>query len=407
MFVLKAVANKPIKIWLEDPSQVEVSCMEQAVNLANLPCTFHHVVLLPDCHTGYGMPIGGVLAAEDAIIPNAVGNDIGCGVAFAHVDLPADLLHTVKVDSSTLAQRIVGEIMRSIPTGFAHQKAPQPSAALDGFEPPALPVPELERELERAYYQLGTLGGGNHFIELQADDDGRLGIMVHSGSRNLGLQVCRAFNKRAQALNAKLRAPVPREWQLAYLPTDTPEGMAYIAWMNMALAFARENRALMMERVKEIVLENLWKHAGVDGVQIDMEVNAHHNYAAFENHFGRDVWVHRKGAIRAGKDEYGIIPGAMGSFSYIVKGKGNPESFCSCSHGAGRVMSRSEAVKQFSVQEVVEDLKSQNVVLGKLKRSDVAEESRWAYKDIETVISYQQDLVEPVLRLRTAAVVKG
>ncbi|MGI6566784.1 MAG: RtcB family protein [Firmicutes bacterium] len=407
MFVLKAVANKPIKIWLEDPSQVEVSCMEQAVNLANLPCTFHHVVLLPDCHTGYGMPIGGVLAAEDAIIPNAVGNDIGCGVSFVHVDLPADLLNEVKVDNGTLAQKIVGDIMRSIPTGFAHQKTPQPSSTLDKFEPPALLMPQLEKELERAYFQLGTLGSGNHFIELQADDDGKLGLMVHSGSRNLGLQICRAFNKRAQALNAKLSAPVPPEWQLAYLPTDTPEGRAYIAWMNMALAFAKENRALMMRRVKEVVFENLSKHAGVDDTRIDLEVDAHHNYAALENHFGKDVWVHRKGAIRAGRDEYGIIPGAMGSFSYIVKGKGNPESFFSCSHGAGRVMSRNEAVKQFSVQEVIEDLKSQNVVLGKRKRSDVAEESRWAYKDINEVLNYQRDLVDPVLRLRTVAVVKG
>jgi tRNA-splicing ligase RtcB len=177
--------------------------------------------------------------------------------------------------------------------------------------------------------------------------------------------------------------------------------------MNMALAFAKENRALMMRRVKEVVFENLSKHAGVDDTRIDLEVDAHHNYAALENHFGKDVWVHRKGAIRAGRDEYGIIPGAMGSFSYIVKGKGNPESFFSCSHGAGRVMSRNEAVKQFSVQEVIEDLKSQNVVLGKRKRSDVAEESRWAYKDINEVLNYQRDLVDPVLRLRTVAVVKG
>jgi len=398
MFVLKAVANKPIKVWLEDASQVEATCMEQAINLANLPCTFRHVVLLPDCHAGYGMPIGGVLAAQDAIIPNAVGNDIGCGVSFVHVDLPADLLHEVKVDNGTLAQKIVGDIMRSIPTGFEHQKSPQPSAVLDRFKPPSFPVPELEKELERAYYQ---------FIELQADDEGRLGLMVHSGSRNLGLQICRAFDKRAQTLNAKLKSPVPREWQLAYLPTDTPEGKAYIAWMNMALGFAKENRSLMMQRLKEIVFENLSKYGDIDDIPINLEVDAHHNYAALENHFGKTVWVHRKGAIRAGEDEYGIIPGAMGSFSYIVRGKGNPESFCSCSHGAGRVMSRNEAVKQFSVQEVIEDLKSQNVVLGKRKRSDVAEESRWAYKDINEVLKYQLDLVEPVLRLRTVAVVKG
>ena len=156
--------------------------MQQAINLANLPCAFRHVVLLPDCHAGYGMPIGGVLAAEDAIIPNAVGNDIGCGVSFVHIDLPADLLNEVKVNNGTLAEKIVGDIMRSIPTGFDHQKTPQPSKVLDGFKPPAYPMPELEKEIERAYYQLGTLGNGNHFIELQVDDEGRLGLMVHSGS---------------------------------------------------------------------------------------------------------------------------------------------------------------------------------------------------------------------------------
>ena len=146
-------------------------------------------------------------------------------------------------------------------------------------------------------------------------------VPVIWGCKSVGLSI-----NGLQALNAKLSAPVPPEWQLAYLPTDTPEGRAYIAWMNMALAFAKENRALMMRRVKEVVFENLSKHAGVDDTRIDLEVDAHHNYAALENHFGKDVWVHRKGAIRAGRDEYGIIPGAMGSFSYIVKGKGNPES---------------------------------------------------------------------------------
>ena len=406
MFVLPDAGKKPIKVWLRDKSEVEASCMEQAINLSNLPFAFRHIVLLPDCHTGYGMPIGGVLAAEDAIIPNAVGNDIGCGVAFVHTDVPADLVNEIQVSNGTLAQKMVGDIMRSIPTGFDHQKQPQKSAILEQFQAPA-GMPNLEKEIDRAYYQLGTLGGGNHFIELQVDDDGRLGIMVHSGSRNLGFQICRAFNQLARNLNAKRSVPIPPEWQLAYLPTDTAEGQAYIEWMNMALGFARENRHLMMERVKEILFDNLAKHAGIDDVQLDLEINAHHNYAALETHFGKEVWVHRKGAIRARKGEYGIIPGAMGSFSYIVKGKGNPESFHSCSHGAGRVMSRKEATRQFSVEEVVDDLKSQSVTLGKRRRSDVAEESRWAYKDIDEVIENQLDLIEPVLRLRTVAVVKG
>ena len=407
MFVLHDAGKKPIKVWLQDRSEVDDACMEQALNLSNLPFAFRHVVLLPDCHMGYGMPIGGVLAAEGHIIPNAVGNDIGCGVAFAHTNVSANLLDEVQTGNGTLAERIVGDIMRNIPTGFNHQKQPQKSSVLDEFEPPIPGMAALEKEIERAYYQLGTLGGGNHFIELQSDDDGKLGIMVHSGSRNLGLQICRAFNKQAETINAKQSSPVPRQWQLAYLSSDSPEGQAYTKWMNMALGFARENRHLMMERVQAVVFDNLAKYAGIDDVQLDLEIDAHHNYAARENHFGKDVWVHRKGAIRARQDEYGIIPGAMGSFSYIVKGKGNPESFHSCSHGAGRVMGRNEAIKQFDVQEVVEDLRSQNVTLGKRKRSDVAEESRWAYKDINEVINHQLDLIQPVLRLRTVAVVKG
>ena len=407
MFVIPDAGKKPIKVWLRDRSEVDDLCMQQATNLANLPFAFRHIVLLPDCHTGYGMPIGGVLAALDAIIPNAVGNDIGCGVAFVHTNVPAKLLSEIRTNSGTLAESIVGDIMRSIPTGFRHHKQPQRSSVLDGFSPPQPRMANLEKELERGYYQLGTLGGGNHFIELQEDDDGNLGIMVHSGSRNLGLQICRAYNNKAREFSAKQSSPVPPQWQLAYLPTDHPEGKAYIKWMNMALDFAKENRHLMMKRVQEIVFENLAKHAGVRDVDLDLAINAHHNYAAKETHFGEDVWVHRKGAIRARKDEYGIIPGAMGSFSYIVKGKGNSESFHSCSHGAGRVMSRKEAIRQFDVQEVVEDLKARNVTLGKRKRSDVAEESRWAYKDIDEVIANQNDLVEPVLRLKTVAVVKG
>ena len=408
MFVLRDAGNKPIKVWLPDRSDLDSACMEQAGNLSNLPFALRHIVLLPDCHMGYGMPIGGVLAAENQIIPNAVGNDIGCGIAFIHTDVPASVLNEVDTGSGKLVDRIVGDIMRAVPTGFNHQKTPQKSAILDDFRPPTNPrMAALEKEIERGYYQLGTLGGGNHFIELQTDDEGKLGIMVHSGSRNLGLQICRAFDKIARDINAKESSPVPRRWQLAHLATDSPTGKAYIEWMNMALAFAKENRHLMMERVKTIIFEHLSKYAKIDDIPIGIEINAHHNYAALENHYGKDVWVHRKGAIRARQDEYGIIPGAMGSYSYIVKGKGNPKSFHSCSHGAGRAMSRKEALRRFDAQEVVEDLKAQNVTLGKRRSRDVAEEARWAYKDVNEVIEQQLDLMEPVLRLRTAAVVKG
>jgi len=399
----------PIKVWLPNEDDLDETCLQQALNLSNLPFAFRHIALMPDTHTGYGMPIGGIFASSEVIIPNAVGVDIGCGMGFIHTNVPIKVLRETKTPNGSLAQYFVGQIMRSVPQGFEHHKQKQQSEFLNNY-----PVKQLYNygvkhlpKIDEAHYQIGTLGGGNHFIELQEDEEGFLGIMVHTGSRNLGYKIANYFNRLAKTLNKKMGSAVPPQFDLAYLPINSEEARGYIGWMNFALEFAKHNRALIIGRVQDIVFDGLKRFAGIDDIKITMEVNAHHNYAAFENHFGRDVWVHRKGAIRAGKDEYGIIPGAMGSFSYIVKGKGNPESFCSCSHGAGRVMSRSEAVKQFSVQEVVEDLKSQNVVLGKLKRSDVAEESRWAYKDIETVISYQQDLVEPVLRLRTAAVVKG
>lgn len=395
----------PIKAWL-DESGVEEGCMAQALNLARLPFAFKHVALMPDAHMGYGMPIGGVLATENVIIPNAVGVDIGCGVNFIETDIPVAVLDGCDTPGGPLKNYITGQIMRATPTGFAHHDKPQASTALDGFYP-SYPVDDLMSEGQAAYCQIGTLGGGNHFLEIQAAPGGRLCIMLHSGSRNLGYKIAGYFDKEAARLNVLWHSAVPAEWQLAFLPVDSEEGQAYIEWMNLALLFAKENRAVMMRRAADIVFAAVARYAGFEG-KIVANVDVHHNYAAIENHFGRNVWVHRKGAIRARKGEFGIVPGAMGAASYIVEGLGNPESFCSCSHGAGRRMGRKEAMRQFAAQDVVEDLAAKGIVLGKTKRDDVAEECLWAYKDIEEVIQNELDLASPITRLvNVGIVVKG
>lgn len=396
----------PIKVWLQDIRDLDEGTLEQATNLSNLPFVFRHVALMPDCHSGFGMPIGGVLPTKDVIIPNAVGVDIGCGIAFVSTNVPVEILKTGKGPS--VVQQMIDDIMDAIPVGFSHHSKPQPSETLDkAGRMPMAGDPNLP-SLEDGYYQIGTLGGGNHFIELQEDEHGCLGIMVHSGSRNFGYKVAGYFNKLAKELNRKQNYPVPLAWDLAHLPVDHELGQAYIKWMHLSLDFARENRAVMLKRTKEIVFNRLQKDLGFHDITIKMEVNAHHNYAALEEHFGEKVWVHRKGAIRAGKGELGIVPGAMGSFSYIVEGLGNKDAFMSCSHGAGRVMGRREAVRRFSVEEVEEDLARQGVLaFGRRSRREVPEEYRRAYKDIDEVMQNSLELVKPILKLKTLAVVKG
>ncbi|MDO9592655.1 MAG: RtcB family protein, partial [Erysipelotrichaceae bacterium] len=265
----------------------------------------------------------------------------------------------------------------------------------------------LNKEIERACFQVGTLGGGNHFIELQRDENDRLGIMVHSGSRNLGFTLCNFFNKKAKALNSEWHSPLPSKWDLAYLPIDSEAGEAYIQWMQFALDFAAENRERILDKVMVIIRQQVQKHAGHTQFEITEHLHCHHNYASLETHNGKNLWIHRKGAIRVDTGEAGIIPGAMGSYSYLVRGKGSIDSFNSCSHGAGRMMSRKAAKEKFGVQETIGDLNALGVYLGKVKTADLGEESRQAYKNIDDVINNELDLIEPVRKLKTLAVVKG
>ena len=409
MFVYNEKLRHPIKIWLENKEDLEESCLEQAIHLANLPFIHKWVALMPDTHTGKGMPIGGVIATEDVIIPNAVGVDIGCGMIITPTNIKLSDVKEIMTGNGSLIQAIIGDILRNIPVGVNRHKTKQPSKVLDKALT-EMRLYEKNQELvpliEDAYYQVGTLGGGNHFIELQVDEEGYVGIMIHSGSRHLGKSICDYFHNIATELNKQWHSEVPEEYRLAFLPVHTKEGKEYINWMKLALDYAYENRQKMMERTMEIVSKYVEKYAGIT-VEYGETINCHHNYAALENHFGKNVWVHRKGARRVREGEIAVIPGAMGSYSYVVEGLGNPESFCSSSHGAGRNYSRTGAKKAFSVEQVMVDLKEQDVILGKHKKGDVAEECRFAYKDIDMVMENQKDLVKPVKKLKTVGVVKG
>ena len=399
----------PAKVWLETKEDLDETCVEQAYHLSRLPFLHKWVSLMPDTHAGMGMPIGGVIAARGVVIPNAVGVDIGCGMAYTRTNVRLEEIKDIMTGNGTMVQAMIGDIMRNIPVGFSHHKTPMPCYTLDRafdemdrYEEDG----ELLGQMEAGYFQIGTLGGGNHFIELQADDEGFLSIMIHSGSRHFGKSVCDYFHQKAREINIRYYSQVPDEYRLAFLSADSREGRRYLNWMNLSMDFARENREKMMLAVKAVMEKWIGKYTDLN-LEFSEDINCHHNYAALETHYGEEVFVHRKGAVRAENGELAVIPGAMGSYSYVVMGKGNPESFCSCSHGAGRQYSRKGAMAAFTAEEVILDLNRQGVVLGKRGKADVAEESRFAYKDIDMVMDSQKDLVVPVRRLRTVGVVKG
>jgi len=384
----------PIRLWLHD---IETGAMQQAKNLANLPFAHSHIAIMPDAHEGYGMPIGGVLATKDHIIPNAVGVDIGCGMTATRTSLR-------EMDTGRL-KSIMSSIRAIIPLGFNHHKHRQDESCM-----PELPVerkearekmPVVAREYDNALYQIGTLGGGNHFIEIQQDKDGFIWLMIHSGSRNIGKQVADHYNKLASRLNEEWNTRVPRSWQLAYLPVDQEEGQKYIREMQYCVDFAYANRQMMMSRIMDVV--NGMYHGDVS---FEPAVNIAHNFASEEVHHGQRVWVHRKGATQARKGQTGIIPGSQGTQSYIVRGLGNPDSFESCSHGAGRVMGRKEAIRRLDLKEVIQRLDKKNIIHSIRSQRDL-DEAPDAYKDIATVMQNQSDLVEVMVELNPLAVIKG
>ena len=392
---MKSVINTgkiPLYLWLD---QLDAETLAQAKNLANLPCAFHHVALMADAHVGYGMPIGGVLAATGFVIPNGVGVDIGCGMQAVRTGL--------EVITKTGLKAILRSLRAAIPLGFQHHGKPRPVEVMPQprSEKKAGPLPVITQEFNSARHQIGTLGGGNHFIEIQQGSDGRIWLMVHSGSRNLGHKVASHYNNLATAKAAKFsKDAIPKAWQLASLSVDSAEGQSYLAEMSYCVDFAQANRSEMMRVVVAIVAET----TGCQ--QFESPFDVAHNYAAKETHFFKEVWVHRKGATRAFAGELGIIPGSQGSASYVVRGLGNPDSFKSCSHGAGRVLGRKEAQRSLDLHEEIRKLDSMQVLHTIRHRRDL-DEAPGAYKDIRTVMDNQRDLVEVVVELRPLAVLKG
>jgi tRNA-splicing ligase RtcB (3'-phosphate/5'-hydroxy nucleic acid ligase) len=388
--------GSPVKVWTDD---LESSARAQLVNLSRLPFIHRHVAAMPDVHGGIGSTIGSVIATRQAIIPAAVGVDIGCGMAAVRTSLTAEGL-----DESSL-KRVFDQIGRDVPVGRAQHRDDR--ALVDAarpFEPKLAELtgrhPQLLKALGRFsnwVNQMGTLGGGNHFIEVCLDEAGSVWVMLHSGSRGVGNAIGHYFIELARREMERWMIQLP-DRDLAYLPEGSRYFDDYVEAFSWAQAYARANR----DRMMELVLAALARHLPPFVVTTEV-VNCHHNYVEREHHFGANVWVTRKGAIRARESDLGIIPGSMGAKSYIVRGRGNPESFCSCAHGAGRRMSRTAAERQFSES----DLAAQTAGVICRKDKGVVDEIPAAYKNIDQVMANQADLVEVVHTLKQLVCVKG
>ena len=386
----------PVKVYTDD---VEATARAQLVNVSRLPIVHHHVAAMPDVHMGIGATVGSVIPTLRAIIPAAVGVDIGCGMIAARLSLAANDL-----DEASL-KRVFGQISRDVPVGFEqHDERDARSHAARPFQRGLRRIlerhPGVEKRIGRHsswQRQLGTLGGGNHFIEVCLDESGRVWVMLHSGSRGIGNAIGSYFIELARRDAARDQLNLP-DRDLAYFPEGAQHFDDYVEAVGWAQDYARANRTEMME----LVIDALHRHLPAFEVTGEA-VNCHHNYVERERHYGEQVWVTRKGAIRAGEGELGIIPGSMGTRSYIVRGRGSVESFDSCAHGAGRRMSRNAAEKKFSIGDLARQ--TEGVICRKDK--SVLDEIPGAYKDIDEVMAHQDDLVEVVHTLKQVLCVKG
>ncbi len=392
----KAVYGVPVKIFTTD---VDEQSLTQLRKMAQLEFIHSHIAVMPDVHVGKGATVGSVIPTKQAIIPAAVGVDIGCGMNALRLSLKAEQL-----PDNLSALR--NAIERKVPVGFEmHKQVRAKASTLTPMEKRLERItrkhPGLTRMLRHFnstwQKQLGTLGGGNHFIELCLDESQDVWVMLHSGSRGLGNAIGTYFIERAKKEAQHRFGHVP-DRDLSYFAEGSSLFDDYFEAVEWAQEYAYENRREMMRLILEAIRPLL------PSFQMTKEaINCHHNYVQKELHFDEEVYVTRKGAIRAGKDEYGIIPGSMGAASFIVKGKGNPESFCSCSHGAGRKMSRSKAKISFSQQDLIQQ--TQGIECRKDK--GVVDEIPGAYKDIHEVMANQQDLIEVVHTLRQVLCIKG
>lgn len=384
----------PVKIWASD---LEAEAETQVRNLASLPFIHKHVAVMPDAHAGKGSTVGTVIATRGAIIPAAVGVDIGCGMAA--------LKTPFRIEDFKNLPELRHTIERAIPTGRYGNKAVSDRVfnLLEGLGTVSATARDQLKGtfLDGAALQLGSLGGGNHFIEICGDTEGNAWIMLHSGSRGLGNKLASMHMNEAKDLMKKYFIDLP-DPDLAYLVQGTPQFKEYMTDLMFAQGYARANRDEMMERVKEQVFRHILGYVPEQYPEM-FRVDCHHNYTSWENHFGQNVMVTRKGAVSARVGEFGIIPGSMGEKSFIVRGKGNPDSFCSCSHGAGRKMSRTKARATFSVA----DLEAQTLGVECLKTVSVLDEIPGAYKDIDVVMANQADLVDPIYELKQVLCIKG
>jgi len=390
-------AKVPVKIYTQD---IDSKALEQLTNIAQLPFIHSHVAAMPDVHTGIGATIGSVIPTKGAIIPAAVGVDIGCGMIATRLSIHAN-------DLPDNLKRVRLAIEEVVPVGFAMHKSIQAKnstikALNTVLENKILEKhPSLNKMLKNPYktwtQQLGTLGSGNHFIELCVDENQDVWIMLHSGSRGIGNTIGRYFINIAKKDMERHIAQLPHR-DLAYFSEGAQHFDDYVEAVHWAQEYALWNRREMMRLIVEALRKSLKPFTLTKEA-----INCHHNYVAVEEHFGEQVYLTRKGAIRAGKGELGIIPGSMGAKSYIVQGLGNPESFCSCSHGAGRQMSRTAAKRQFNQN----DMEKQTEGVECRKDKHVIDEIPGAYKSIDEVMENQNDLVEAVHTLKQVVCVKG
>lgn len=390
-------------MWVGD-MEVEQAALVQIMNISQLPVLAGHIAIMPDVHMGKGATVGSVIPTRSAIIPAAVGVDIGCGMVAAMTNLKAEDL-----PDSLFALR--NQIERDIPVGFNEHAKGIPSVSgpyadvlrknlhktMDAFDHLTLRAKLNRADEKKIGRQVGTLGGGNHFIEVCLDLNNNVWVMLHSGSRGIGNQIGTIAVEMAKEQAAK-RAYGLADADLAWLDEGTPEFDSYVEAMHWAASYAQFNRDTMMNLVISAIKHRIPKMKVVGEI-----INIHHNYSSFEEHFGQKMWVTRKGAVSAQDGQMGIIPGSMGTKSYIVRGKGNKEAYCSCSHGAGRIMSRNQAKKLFTSL----DLEAQTLGVECRKDSDVIDEIPGAYKNLDSVMEAQKDLVDIVHTLKAVLCVKG
>lgn len=395
------IAN--VKMWVGD-MEVEQAALVQIMNLSQLPVLAGHIAIMPDVHMGKGATVGSVIPTRSAIIPAAVGVDIGCGMVAAMTNLKAE-------DLPESLYSLRNAIERDVPVGFNEHPKGIPAVSgpyadilrknlhktMDAFEHLSMKQNLGRADEKKIGRQIGTLGGGNHFIEICLDLNNNVWVMLHSGSRGIGNQIGTVAVEMAKEQAAK-RAYGLADADLAWLDEGTPEFDSYIEAMHWAQDYARFNRDTMMNLVLAAIKHKI-PHMKVVGEVI----NCHHNFTSLEEHFNEEIWVTRKGAVSAKEGQMGIIPGSMGAKSFIVRGKGNHDAYCSCSHGAGRKMSRNQAKKLFTSL----DLEAQTAGVECRKDADVVDEIPGAYKDIDQVMAAQSDLVEIVYTLKQVLCIKG